>query len=110
MIDVLNNGMFFLPLTEVIIGKDFHYSGERPFVAVNKKQIRECREEYLPGTRGTLGAVNTLSSHIPVCAWCKKIRDDKGNWQVVKPYSKEHPTTEYTHGICPDCMIKHFQD
>jgi len=47
MMDVLNDEMFFLPLTDVPIGKDNRYVGERPFVAVNKRQINECREEGL---------------------------------------------------------------
>jgi len=47
MMDVLNNDMFFLPLVDVIISKDSRLSGDRPFVAVNKRQISECREESL---------------------------------------------------------------
>jgi hypothetical protein len=46
MLDVLNDDMFFLPLTDVSLGNDHRYLGERPFIAVNKKQIDECREEY----------------------------------------------------------------
>jgi hypothetical protein len=45
MLDVLNDEMFFLPLTDVSIAKDYHYYGDRPFIAVNKGQIDECREE-----------------------------------------------------------------
>jgi hypothetical protein len=108
MIDVLNDGMFFLPLTEAVIGKDCHYSGDRPFVAVNKKQIGECREEYLSKPLESHGEVKTLSGLIPICAWCKKIRDDKGNWQIVEHRFKEQHTAEFTHSICPDCAIKYF--
>lgn len=47
VMDVLNNDMFFLPLTYVLISKDCRLTGDRPFVAVNKRQISECREESL---------------------------------------------------------------
>jgi hypothetical protein len=47
--------------------------------------------------------VKILSGLIPMCAWCKKIRDDQGYWQQVETYITRHSEASFTHGICPDC-------
>ena len=52
--------------------------------------------------------VKTLSGLLPICAWCKKIRDDKGYWTKVEEYIAEHSNADFTHGICPDCRAAHF--
>jgi hypothetical protein len=48
--------------------------------------------------------INSLREFLPICANCKKIRDDQGYWQQVDKYLNEHAGTEFTHSICPDCM------
>ena len=50
--------------------------------------------------------VKTLSGLLPICAWCKKIRDDKGYWTKVEEYIAERSNADFTHGICPDCAAK----
>ncbi len=47
--------------------------------------------------------VKTLSGLLPICADCKKIRDDQGYWHSVEAYVKEHSQVDFSHGICPDC-------
>ncbi len=42
----------------------------------------------------------------PICASCKKIRDDQGYWQQVEVYIRDHSDAEFSHGICPDCMAE----
>ncbi len=51
-----------------------------------------------------LANIKTLRGLIPICANCKKIRDDEGFWQDVAIYVKNHSEADFTHGICPDCM------
>jgi PAS domain-containing protein len=62
------------------------------------------------GVRGELvmgmGQVRKLTGLLPMCAACKKIRDDTGYWQAVETYISEHSDAVFTHGICPDCMRK----
>lgn len=53
-----------------------------------------------------LSKIKTLKGLIPICAWCKKIRDDKGYWKLIETYVKEHSDADFTHGICPDCAAK----
>ena len=54
----------------------------------------------------TLKDVRTLQGLIPICAQCKKIRDDKGFWQKVETYLEERSNARFTHGLCEDCMQK----
>jgi len=53
--------------------------------------------------RQALAEVKTLSGLIPICAGCKKIRNDKGFWQQVEEYIEKHTDAEFTHGLCPKC-------
>ncbi len=54
--------------------------------------------------------IKVLSGLIPICASCKKIRDDKGYWNQLEHYIKEHSEADFTHGICPDCMKKLYPE
>lgn len=53
-----------------------------------------------------LDNVRTLSGMIPICASCKKVRDDAGYWKQVEEYIKQHSEAEFTHSICPDCIAR----
>ena len=53
-----------------------------------------------------LEKVKTLHGLLPICAWCKRIRDDQGYWNQVEAYFHEHTGADFTHGICPDCLKK----
>ncbi len=57
-----------------------------------------------------LSKVRLLSGLIPICASCKKIRDDKGYWTQVELYIKRHSMAEFTHGMCPECAAKLYPD
>lgn len=58
----------------------------------------------------TLEHVKTLRGIIPICANCKKIRDDKGYWNQVEIYIREHSDAEFSHGLCPDCVQTMYPD
>ena len=53
-----------------------------------------------------LAKVNILSNLLPLCASCKKVRDDDGYWQEVERYIQEHTDIEFSHGFCPDCLTR----
>ncbi len=58
-----------------------------------------------------LAKVKQLSGLLPICASCKKIRnDDDGYWQDVAIYVRDHSEAAFSHGICPDCMKKLYPD
>ncbi len=50
-----------------------------------------------------LGQIKALRGLLPICAWCKKIRDDGNYWRAVDEYVSEHTDARFTHGICPSC-------
>ncbi|HOK05099.1 MAG TPA: cache domain-containing protein [Victivallales bacterium] len=52
--------------------------------------------------------IELLRGIIPICCICKKIRDDKGYWNQVEDYISQHSNALFTHGICPECMEKHY--
>ena len=54
--------------------------------------------------------IKTLSGLLPICASCKKIRDDKGYWNQIESFIKSHSNAEFTHGICLECAKKLYQD
>jgi len=57
-----------------------------------------------------LDKVNLLGGMLPICASCKKIRDDKGYWNQIETYIRDHSEAEFSHGICPDCAQKLYPD
>ncbi len=71
-----------------------------------RKQAEEQREKFIAELHEALDKIKTLKGLIPICACCKKIRDDQGYWNSVESYIKDHAEVEFTHGICPDCMKK----
>lgn len=70
-------------------------------------QAQQEREALLRQLQTTLAQVKTLSGLLPICACCKKIRDDQGYWTTVDVYVREHSLAEFTHGICPDCAANY---
>ncbi|MCH7619764.1 MAG: hypothetical protein IH880_08370, partial [Candidatus Marinimicrobia bacterium] len=54
--------------------------------------------------------VKILSGLLPICASCKKIRDDEGLWNQVEEYIHEHSEAQFSHGLCPDCMKKLYPE
>jgi hypothetical protein len=54
--------------------------------------------------------VKTLSGLLPICASCKKIRDDSGYWTQVEVYVRDHTEADFTHSICPECAKKLYPD
>ncbi|BBO73480.1 hypothetical protein DSCW_08970 [Desulfosarcina widdelii] len=57
-----------------------------------------------------LAEIKKLSGMLPICASCKKIRDDKGYWTQIESYISKHSDTQFSHGICPDCARKLYGD
>ncbi|MDA8083600.1 MAG: response regulator [Nitrospiraceae bacterium] len=74
------------------------------------QQYLEERERLVRELQGALEKVKLLSGFLPICASCKKIRDDKGYWQRIEAYISEHSEAEFSHGICPDCARKIYPE
>jgi CheY-like chemotaxis protein len=79
-------------------------------VGLYRAKLESEREALINELQEALSKIKTLSGLIPICAWCKKIRDDKGYWQAVEQYISEHSQAEFTHSICSDCQKKYFPE
>jgi len=70
------------------------------FAVKNKKAFENLQK--------ALDEINLLRGMLPICAHCKRIRDDKGYWHRVEEYIEDHSNVEFTHGLCPDCLEKYY--
>ncbi len=68
------------------------------------------RDRLITQLQQALETIKTLSGMLPICASCKKIRNDTGYWEEVESYVKRHSDAEFTHGICPVCARKLYGD
>jgi PAS domain S-box-containing protein len=71
-----------------------------------RKRVEEERENLIRTLEDSLAKIRRLHGLLPICASCKKIRNDKGYWEQLEAYIEEHSEAEITHGFCPDCMKK----
>ncbi|HSR36545.1 MAG TPA: PAS domain S-box protein, partial [Desulfurivibrionaceae bacterium] len=75
-----------------------------------RKQAEAEMTQLVGELQRSLAEVKTLSGLLPICSWCKKIRDDKGYWNQLESYISEHSGVDFSHGVCPECMRKHYPD
>jgi hypothetical protein len=71
-----------------------------------RKIAEREKESLIRELQEALAHVKTLSGLVPICAWCKKIRDDQGFWRQIEVFIQSHSDAVFTHGVCPDCMRK----
>jgi hypothetical protein len=74
------------------------------------KEAKLAREQLIINLQKALTEVKTLSGLLPICSWCKKIRDDEGYWQKIEKYIRDHTEADFTHGICNDCAKKVYPE
>ena len=75
--------------------------------------IRDAGEEQrtlAESLQEALNNIKILKGMLPICANCKKIRDDEGYWQRIETYISKYSDTKFTHGICPDCVRKLYPE
>lgn len=75
-----------------------------------RKKTEMEKERLIQQLQKALKDVNTLSGMIPICANCKKVRDDKGYWDQIESYIHKHSGADFSHGICPECAKKLYPD
>ncbi len=79
-------------------------------LGIKKKLAEEAKTKLIADLEKALSEIKTLSGFIPICAACKKIRDDQGYWQAVEVYIRDRTDAQFSHGICPDCARKLYPD
>lgn len=82
------------------------YSSARD--VTDRKRVEAERERLVRQLQASLAEVKSLRDILPICMYCKKIRDDEDYWHSVDGYIAQHTTTRFSHGICPDCMASRF--
>lgn len=75
-----------------------------------RKQAEQDRERLIAKLKEALSKIRTLSGLLPICASCKKIRDDSGYWNQIEVYVSEHSDAEFSHSICPECKKKLYPE
>ncbi len=75
-----------------------------------QEENRREREKLIAELQDALSKVKQLKGMLPICAHCKKIRDDRGYWNQIETYIRDHSEAEFTHGICTECARKLYPD
>ncbi len=75
-----------------------------------RRRAEDEKERLISELRGALQDIKTLRGLLPICAACKKIRDDKGYWKQIESYIREHSEAEFTHSYCPDCYQRVMEE
>ena len=73
-----------------------------------RKKSENQREEVIQNLQSALNEIKVLKGILPICMHCKKIRDDSGYWNQLENYISSHSHADFSHGICPVCMEKHY--
>ena len=82
-------------------GRQIIYSVARDITAW--KQVAEEREQLVRNLQAALAEVRQLRQVLPICSYCRKIRDDEASWSSVESYISRHTSTRFSHSICPSC-------
>ena len=83
-------------------------AGNRDITA--RKNLEAQLEKKVSELKEAMGSIKTLKGFLPICANCKKIRDDKGYWTTIEEYIQKHSDAIFSHGICPDCIDELYGD
>jgi PAS domain S-box-containing protein len=75
-----------------------------------RKRLEQEREDLVAALQEALASVKTLRGLLPICASCKKIRDDKGYWNQIEVYVRDHSQADFSHGICPECLVRLYPE
>jgi PAS domain S-box-containing protein len=92
-----------------LAGRVTHYVAVKEDITARKQNEAE-RDQLIRDLQDALANVKSLSGLLPICASCKKIRDDEGYWSQVEGYIQKHSDATFTHGMCPDCLKKLYPD
>lgn len=78
-------------------------------VGIRIIEIQQVLHKKVQELEAALGQVKQLQGILPICSYCKHVRDDKNYWQQVETYVSSHSEAEFSHSICPDCYQKEVQ-
>lgn len=79
-------------------------------MALYKYKMEKERMELLAQLQEAREDIRTLESIIPICSFCKKIRDDEGYWEQIEHFISDKYFAKFSHGVCPGCMKRHYPE
>ena len=90
----------------------FNMKGEEVVLSIarditERRQAQAAREKLIQELQQALAQVKSLKGLLPICSWCKRIRDDHGYWLEVEAYLHENSEVDFSHGICPECTERY---
>ena len=88
----------------------FHVGWTLGFMMMNGLRLEEDLRQTTSSLTEVREEVNKLSTLLPICASCKRIHDDEGDWQQIEDYISSRSEVQFTHGICPDCLKKLYPE
>ncbi len=79
-------------------------------IEIEKKKAGEERKKLIHKLKEDLADVKKLSGLLPICASCKKIRNEEGNWNQIEEYLRDRSEVKFSHGVCPECAKNLYPD
>ena len=75
-----------------------------------RKQAEKERERLIVELQEALSKIKVLSGFLPTCSFCKRIRNDKGEWEQIETYIRDRSEADFSHSVCPECMEKRYPE
>ena len=94
------------------ISKPFDMAELQARLAVGKRvlDLQQALSQRVLDLQAAMAHIKTLQGILPICMYCHKIRNDQQSWDRLEGYLAKHAEVQFSHGICPACLVKHFPD
>jgi hypothetical protein len=92
----------FAELAAIALQNSLHFE--------KRNAAEQANEDLIEKLQKSLANVKQLSGLLPICSHCKKIRDDQGYWNQIESYLDKHSDAKFSHGICQECLKKHYAE
>jgi len=79
-------------------------------MALYKHQMEKKRGRLITKLKKAMAEIKVYRKLLPICASCKKIRDEEGRWHQIESYIRDHSDVEFSHGVCPECTQRLYGD
>jgi hypothetical protein len=94
-----------------LIFRDLDHTNKKLGEEINiRKKSEQERESLIAELQKALDEIKTLRGILPLCSFCKKIRNHRGQWENVDTYIHKHSQADVSHGVCPDCIKEHYPE
>lgn len=103
--------LFDATLLSIIVFPSLYFLFFKPLITYIsiRQRAEDEKNTLITELHAALAEVKTLKGIIPICSYCKKIRDDEGVWKQLEAYIYSHSSAEFSHGLCPECYKKQLE-